>query len=53
MYLKIILKIFYQKLHTLESTNQSLIDENKRLEQEIETHIEELGDAEIQLVNNF
>jgi len=29
------------------------MDENKRLEREIETHIEEIGYAEIQLVNPF
>jgi len=29
------------------------MDENKKLEQEIESHIEDIGDAEIKLVNHF
>jgi len=47
------LKIFYQKLHTLESKNKSLVEENQRLEDEIEKYIEEAGSAELQIVNHF
>jgi len=46
-------KIFYQKLHTFESKNQCLIYENQKLEQEMETYIEDIGNAEIKLVNHF
>jgi len=47
------LKIFYQKLHTLESKNKSLVEENQRLEDEIDKYIEEAGSAELQIVNHF
>lgn len=46
-------KIFYQKLHTLESKNKSLVEEIQRLEDEIEKHIEEAGSVELQIVNHF
>lgn len=51
--MSLFLKIFYQKLHTLESKNKSLVEENQRLEDEIDKYIEEAGSAELQIVNHF
>lgn len=51
--MKLLKKIFYQKLHTLESKNKSLVEENQRLEDEIDKYIEEAGSAELQIVNHF